>query len=156
MFLRDAGASGAEQISSIMRDNLIAFCSDDGVYLNRAAETVLEHNTLIDTAGIDSRFPESSAKVINNIVDGVIRQRDGGRLQPSGNEGSMLLGLFVGWHPARDLFVNPARLDLRWRAPPTVRPTAPGSTDLCGITRGTEARPGAFDDFNPCLSGNTR
>ena len=28
-FLRDARASGSEQISSIMRDNLIAFCSDE-------------------------------------------------------------------------------------------------------------------------------
>jgi hypothetical protein len=155
-FLRDAGASGSEQISSIMRDNLIAFCSDDGIYLNRAAETVLEHNTLIDTAGIDSRFPESSAEVINNIVDGLIRQRDGGARHAAGNEGSPLLGLFVGWHPARHLFVNPARLDLHWRSPPTLRPTTPGSTDLCGITRGTEARPGAFDDFTPCLRGDTR
>ena len=156
VFLRDAGASGREQISSIMRDNLIAFCSDDGVYLNRAAETVIEHNTMIDTAGIDSRFPESSAEVINNIVDGVIRQRDGGALHAAGNEESLLLGLFIGWHPARHLFVNPARLDLRWRAPPTLRPTTPGSTDLCGITRGPVARPGAFDDFTLCLSGDTR
>jgi hypothetical protein len=92
VFRRDDGASGAEQISSIMRDNLIAFCSDDGVYLNRAAETVLEHNTLIDTAGIDSRFPETSAEVINNIVDGVIRQRDGGRLQASAMRGRCCSG----------------------------------------------------------------
>jgi hypothetical protein len=37
-----------------------------------------------------------------------------------------------------------------------MRPTAPGSTDLCGITRSTEARPGAFDDFSPCLRVDTR
>lgn len=155
-FLRDAGASGREQISSIMRDNLIAFCSDDGIYLNRAVATVLEHNTLIDTAGIDSRFPETSAEVVNNIVDGVIRQRDGGTLHAAGNEASLLLGLFIGWHPARHLFVNPARLDLHWRAAPALRPTTPGSTDLCGTIRGIAARPGAFDDFAPCLRGDAR
>ena len=53
-------------------------------------------------------------------------------------------------------FVNPARLDLHWRAPPALRPTTPGDTDLCGITRGADARPGAFDDFTPCLRGDTR
>jgi hypothetical protein len=37
-----------------------------------------------------------------------------------------------------------------------LRPTTPGGTDLCGIARGTEARPGAFDDFTPCLRGDTR
>jgi len=155
-FRRDAGVSGREQTSSTMRDNLIAFCSDDGIYLNRAAKTVLEHNTMIDTAGIDSRFPESSAEVINNIVDGVVRQRDGGALHAAGNEGSLLLGLFIGWHPARHLFVNPARLDLHWRAPPALRPSTPGSADLCGTIRGAEARPGAFDDFTPCLRGDAR
>ena len=150
---RDGGTSGHEQTASVMRDNLIAFCSDDGIYLNRAAESVIDHNTLIDTAGVDVRFPESSAEIVDNIVDGAIRERDGGSLQAAGNIGSPLLGLFVGWHPARGLFNDPARLDLTWRSAPAAQPARPGGTDLCGVARGALTPPGAFADFVPCLHG---
>jgi len=151
-YRRDSGTSGLEQSASIMRDNLIAFCSDAGIYVNRSTGSVIESNTLIDTAGIVSRFPESSAHISNNIVDGVIRGRDGGVVTGGGNEQSSLLGLFVGWHPARALFIDPARLNLGWRDPPPLQLGEANVADLCGTVRGAMARPGAFDDFSDCLS----
>ncbi len=155
-YRRDIGKSGLEQSASIMRDNLIAFCSDVGIYLNRSAGSAIEGNTLIDTAGIVSRFPESSAEISNNIVDGVIRGRDGGGVSGGGNAQSPLLGLFLGWHPQRALFSDPARLNLAWRDPPPQQPGAPGVADLCGKVRGAMARPGAFDDFSGCLFPGSR
>jgi nitrous oxidase accessory protein NosD len=155
---RDEGRSGFEQIGGVIRDNLIASCDDDGIYLNRAARSVIDHNTLLDTAGIDARFVETSATVTANIVDGTVRARDGASLRSSDNATPFLLGLFAGWHPQRRLFADPATLDLTWRTAPARLPgDNPGvdtpRIDLCGRQRGTESAPGAFDDFARCLSG---
>ncbi|MGE4044340.1 MAG: hypothetical protein AB7F35_05770 [Acetobacteraceae bacterium] len=149
--MRDEGRSGFEQVGGVIRDNLIAFCSDVGIYVNRSARSVIEHNTLLDTAGIDVRFPESSAEVMYNLVDGVLRPRDGGVIRSRDNEAAMLLGLFLGWHPARAHFRNPAMLDLGWTTPPSpVTSDAAGRRDLCGIVRASTPRSGAFEDFAAC------
>ena len=76
-----------------------------------------------------------------------------GRSAKSGNLTSGLLGLFVGWHPHRGAFANPAKLDLSWARPPVRLPNADLSVDLCGQRRGVEAAPGAFEDFALCLAG---
>ncbi|MCW3473883.1 right-handed parallel beta-helix repeat-containing protein [Limobrevibacterium gyesilva] len=148
---RDSGRSGIEHQGGAIRDNLIAFCSDDGVYLNRAARARVEHNTLIDTAGIDARFVHSSAEISANVVDGVIRQRDQAQVQADANRSTRLLLLFLGLHPQRGLFADPAALDLAWRdAVP--RQTAPaGRRDLCGAERPGQPAAGAFEDFAACL-----
>jgi hypothetical protein len=152
-FRREGGTSGFEQIGGVIRDNLVAFCSDDGIYVNRSARSVIDHNTLLDTAGIDVRFVESSARVTRNIVDGVIRERDGGTLRAADNDTAFLPGLFAGLHPQRGLYRDPATLDLAWRtAPASVAETEPGA-DLCGHRRGGEALPGAFEDYADCLAG---
>ncbi|MBU6497499.1 MAG: hypothetical protein KGJ41_08635 [Rhodospirillales bacterium] len=147
---RHGDRSGIEQHGSVMRDNLIAFCSDVGIYLNRAANSFITHNTLLDTVGIDVRFIESSAHIHDNLVDGIIRSRDGGVVDAQRNETSPLLGLFVGWHPVRRRFMDAERLDLRWRDPPPRGPTEGSAPDLCGATRPPDPRPGAFEDFSAC------
>ncbi|HEY1413203.1 MAG TPA: hypothetical protein VGF36_13745 [Rhodopila sp.] len=126
-------------------------CDDDGIYLNRAANSVVDHNTLLDTAGIDARFPETSARVEANIVDGTVRSRNGGSIQAADNATPFLLGLFVGLHPQRSYFNAPGRLDLTWAEEPVRVPNNDLSADLCGQRRGPEAFPGAFDDFAFCL-----
>ncbi|MGE0416025.1 MAG: hypothetical protein AB7O80_04395 [Acetobacteraceae bacterium] len=147
---REMGRTGFEQIGGVIRDNLIAFCSDDGIYINRSVRSVIEHNTLLDTAGIDVRFPESSAEVIANIVDGKIASRDGGLMRAFGNESGPLLGLFVGYHPARDLFRDPAALDLHWRERPPTGQSVNGRIDLCGAPRPARPVVGAFEDWSRC------
>lgn len=147
---RDQGRSGVEQTGGVIRDNLIAFCSDVGIYVNRSARSVIEHNTLLDTAGIDVRFPESSAEITANLVDGAIRSREGGMLRQHGNEAGPVLGLFLGHHPVRDLFTDPGRLDLSWRQRPSAPGIAAGRVDLCGTLRPAQPLAGAFEDFTRC------
>ena len=73
------GVCTPEHQNGMMRNNLIVNCpADVGIYLNAATSTRLYHNTLIDTTGIDVRFPSSTADIRNNLVSGQIRNRDGG------------------------------------------------------------------------------
>jgi hypothetical protein len=149
---RDTGRSGFEQIGGAIRDNLIASCSDDGIYLNRAARSVVDHNTLLDTAGIEARFVETSAALTANIVDGAVFARDQATLRDEDNAEPYLLGLFAGWHPQRGLFTDPATLDLTWRRQPDRLPDNNPRTDLCGHRRGGDSAAGAFDDYAGCLT----
>jgi parallel beta-helix repeat protein len=152
---RDGGRSGREHDNGRISDNLIAFCSDQGIYINRARNSQIEHNTLLDTSGIEIRFPQSSADIKANIIDGTITVRDGGHLQAEFNETDSLLGLFVGWHPQRRLFVDVGRLDLMWRGDPPRTSTRYARPDLCGASRGFQPAIGAFEDFSRCLSAPT-
>jgi hypothetical protein len=147
---RDLGKSGVEQFGGVIRDNLIGFCNDVGIYVNKGLRSLIAHNTIIDTSGIGVRFGESSAEVVGNIVDGVVQTRDGGTARLRDNQIAAVLGLFVGWHPARDQFRDPARLDLRWRSRPEAISSGELRADLCGTERTGRVMPGAFEDFGRC------
>ena len=147
---RELGHSGFEQIGGVIRDNLIVSCDDDGIYLNRAARSLIDHNTLLDTAGLDARFVETSAIVTANIVDGSVRVRDGASLRAQDNVSPFLLGLFAGWHPQRGYFSDAATFDLTWRKDPDGVPDIDPRPDLCGHQRSDQSAPGAFDDFARC------
>lgn len=103
-YCRD-GRCIVEQQGGIVRGNVIAACSDDGIYLNGAAASIVEGNTLIDTGGITVRFAHSSADVRGNRVDGLVRSRDGGVIRASANATTSALSLYLGRHPIRDEFM---------------------------------------------------
>jgi hypothetical protein len=147
---RELGKTGHEQSGGVIRDNLIAFCSDVGIYVNKGHRSTIAHNTLLDTAGIGVRFAESSADVVANLVDGAVQARDGALVRASDNVGGGLLGLFLGSHPVRELFRDVARLDLRWRERPEPVTSGDLRRDLCGAERTGRVMPGAFEDFSPC------
>jgi parallel beta-helix repeat protein len=151
-FCRDGGKCITEQMNSTLRANLIASCSDDGIYLNAAARSKLLHNTLVDTGGISVRFPSSSAEIDGNLVDGIIRSRDNGILHMGDNSYLSAARLYAGSHPQRELFRDPLAFDFRWRQP-AARRTVEGESvpDLCGDARSGRPRYGAFDDFAGCL-----
>lgn len=67
-----------EHLDGVMRNNLIVNCSDVGVYLNRASNTRLLFNTLIDTNGVDFRFVTTSGLAQGNLLGSVVRSRDQG------------------------------------------------------------------------------
>jgi parallel beta-helix repeat protein len=152
-FCRDGGKCITEQADSTLRANLIASCSDDGIYLNAAARSKLIHNTLVDTGGIAVRFPTSSAELDGNLVDGIIRSRDGGILHLGDNRATSAARLYAGSHPQRELFRDPLAFDFRWREPAGRRELhGEPVPDLCGKLRSAAPRYGAFDDFAECLS----
>lgn len=142
-----------EQDRGVIRANLIVGCSDAGIYLNRAADSRIEDNTLIDTGGIDVRYPASSALVDGNLVDGAIRSRDGGLLRLGDNRSAPVWQSYLGWHPVRALFAAPARGDFGWAGAAPIRSgsgAATPSVDLCGATRAPARALGAFEDFGAC------
>lgn len=64
----------------VMRHNVVLNCPRDaGVYVNRAAHTRLERNTLYDSLGVDVRFPESQATLAGNVLSAGVLERDGGK-----------------------------------------------------------------------------
>lgn len=102
-YCRD-GRCIVEQDRGVLSRNLVAACSDDGIYLNGAAHSEVTANTLIDTGGITVRFANSSADVSENVVDGLVRSRDGGVIRTNANETTSALSLYLGRHPVRDSF----------------------------------------------------
>lgn len=98
-----------EHVGGIMRNNLIVNCSDVGIYLNNAQSSVLLHNTLSNTSGIDVRFANSSADARGNLIfGGAIRNRDGGISTSTGNLTATLADL-ASW------FVNASSGDFSLR-----------------------------------------
>jgi MYXO-CTERM domain-containing protein len=75
----DAGVPcSIEHQDGVMRNNIIAHCSDVGIYLNRSKNTKVLNNTLVDTSGIDFRFETTSGVADGNVFAGKIHDRDGG------------------------------------------------------------------------------
>ncbi len=140
-----------EQDGGVIHSNLIASCSDDGIYLNRAAASQVTHNTVLDTSGITVRFAASSADVEGNLVDGVIRNRDDSVLRAIDNLTTGLTRSYLGWHPVRNLYRQAAELDLGWQhRPPRRDASEPSSPDLCAAVRPSRPVYGAFEDFSAC------
>ena len=140
-----------EQQNGIIRGNLIASCSDDGIYLNRAAASTILHNTLIDTAGIEVRFPTSSAIIEGNLIDGQIRTRAGARMQALDNLDTPTSSLFMGSHPVRRLFDAHVTNSTGTTMPHRAADRVVDVPDLCGHTTNGPRAYGAFADFSGCM-----
>lgn len=149
-YCRD-GRCLTEHDGGTISNNLIAFCSDDGIYLNRAAAARVTHNTLLDTAGITVRFAVSSADLEGNLIDGMIRSRDDGVVRATDNLVGGILGSYLGWHSVRDLYRQAYVLELSWQGTPPRRDSDPlNELDLCKAKRTERPVYGAFDDFTGC------
>jgi len=148
-YCRD-GRCITEQEEGVIRNNLIASCSDVGIYVNSGARSRIVHNTLLDTAGIDVRFAESSADIEGNLIDGGIRSRNGGQVRADDNLATPVGLLYLGMHPQRGRFIAPANFDLRWNGEAPRRAVAGPVPDLCGAGRPAQAAYGAFEDFRSC------
>ncbi|HEY0060988.1 MAG TPA: right-handed parallel beta-helix repeat-containing protein [Telluria sp.] len=142
-----------EQEKSEIRANLIAACSDDGIYLNSAAASKVTHNTLLDTGGIQVRFPASSADIEGNLIDGAIRARNGGAMRLVDNRTTPISLLYLGYHPVRSLFANAPAFNFSWNGEPPKRERgADFVPDLCGAVRASSLAYGAFDDIAACFT----
>ncbi len=80
------GKCTREQERGILRNNIILDCPNDvGVYLNKSADTMIHNNLIMNTRGIDVRFPQSNARILNNIIDGRILARSQSAYTARGN-----------------------------------------------------------------------
>lgn len=145
-----------EQDQGVIQSNLVASCSDAGIYLNSAARSRVLHNTLLDTTGIEARFAVTTADVEGNLVDGQIVGRKGALLRLSENRATAAAALFVGQHPVRRLFDTDGAAALTWReVPPRRAAPTPALPDLCATMRPTLAALGAFEDLSTCQNQPT-
>jgi hypothetical protein len=155
------GSCEREHTGGVIRNNIIARCPVDvGIYLNRAARTSIHNNFLLDTQGIDVRFATSSATLSENLIDGRIRNRDGGKHRATNNlitgDCNPLTRLWRHCDPAEWLR-RPDRGDLylvdggpilgRGAAIPR------GPADFCGRTRSATADIGPiqYSEGSACL-----
>ena len=141
-----------EHEGGTMQANLVAACSDAGIYVNSSAGTRVLDNTLLDTAGVQVRFPESTAELDGNMIDGPVTARNGAALRMGDNRSSAIAALYAGLHAQRAWFAAPAALNLRWNGDAPRRAARTASLDLCGVPRPAAAAYGAFEDFSACLA----
>lgn len=126
------GTCDPEHQGGVMRNNIIASCSDVGVYINEGKDVVVEHNTLYDTSGIDARFASTTATIRHNVLMGRIRERDGGTATLTNNLDQLSAADF------ERIFVDPANLDFTLATRDELLDAATGSvvtTDYCGRQR---------------------
>ncbi len=123
-----------EHDGGTMRNNIIASCSDVGIYINRGKATKLLHNTLIATSGIDFRFDTTTGEAHGNLLAGKINPRNGGTFSGTDNLTGQMPSDFAGW------YMNPTMGDLRLKGAPTALlgkvATTTVTDDYCARMRG--------------------
>jgi parallel beta-helix repeat protein len=124
-----------EHEGGTMRNNIIANCTDVGIYLNRSKNTQILHNTLVATSGIDFRFATTSGVAHGNVMAGKIRMRDSGTFMGSDNLTEVADADFLA------LYMDPHKGDLRLKGPITaIKAKATMQTvtdDYCNRPRGS-------------------
>lgn len=139
-FCRDK-ACKAEFFTGLVANNIVAHCNDFGIDVFRSGLITIAHNTLINTAGIDVRESPATAHLYGNLVEGMVRARNGAKAKNEMNEAVSLL----------DVFQGADQLNLRWRNQPGKIPSLPLVTnDFCKRDRSDGTFPGAFDEELPC------
>ncbi len=89
-----------EHTGGVMRNNVVVNCSDVAIYLNRAANTRVLFNTLIQTSGVDYRYASSSGEAHGNVLTGVVRTRDGASVTSGTNMANVSAATFASWYTA--------------------------------------------------------
>ncbi|AKF85325.1 hypothetical protein MFUL124B02_11290 [Myxococcus fulvus 124B02] len=125
-----------EHSDGIIRNNIVANCSDVAVYLNRAARTQVLFNTFIGTTGVDFRYASSTGEAHGNVLSSVIRNRDSGRFTAGTNLTNVATGTWTSW------YVAPVQGDLTLKGPVTqlvgaAAPRASVTEDFCQRPRPT-------------------
>jgi hypothetical protein len=125
-------AAAIEHTDGVIRNNVLMRFNDVAIYLNDAPGSLIHHNLIYDAAGIDVRFA-STATIVNNIMAGTIRNRDGGSSTSTSNLTGVTAATFAQW------FVDPARADFGLRDGRAIvnlaTPLASVTDDFCGTGR---------------------
>ena len=89
-----------EHTDGVIRNNIVANCSDVAVYLNKATNTRVLFNTFISTTGVDYRFAASTGEAHGNVLSSVIRIRDSGTFTAGTNQTNVTTTTFANWYVA--------------------------------------------------------
>lgn len=125
-----------EHTDGILRNNIIATCTDVGIYINRGKNTRVLYNTLVGTSGVDYRFATTTGEAHGNVLESAIRARDGAMFTNVENMMNVPAATLTGWYKA------PASGDLRIAGDVSAlvgkgTPIATLSDDYCARARGT-------------------
>ena len=131
---------GSEFEDGVVQDNIVAHCNDAGVDINTSVRTLVQGNTLINTAGVQLRGEPSTAMVRHNLMDGDVRHRPGSTVELDGNE----IGDTTTW------FADADALDLRWASMPGADRSGRSEPDFCGRPRTDGSPVGALSSAGPC------
>lgn len=153
------GKCRQEHSRGIIRNNVIMNCPNDvGVYLNKSADTLIHNNLLIDTRGIDIRYPESTATILSNVIDGRILARAESHFTARGNITSTFKAAVNGL-VSSDLFADPETGNLTITDEEALKtsgtPVSAAARDICGRDYPSEhAQVGPFlvDDRARCFT----
>ncbi len=141
------GKTDVEHTGGIMRNNVIMHCKDAGIYLNKAADTFISHNLLYKTMGIDVRFPQSTARIENNLLTARISDRDGGTSIRSNN--LMLKNRLLKKPDSDTYFANPDMTDFSLNQGATIIdkgiPSQSVFEDICNRPRDDKPDIGPFE-----------
>ncbi len=106
-----------EHSNGIIRNNIIMNCANDvGIYINKGTNSLISHNTLYNTIGIDVRFKESSVTINNNVLSGRIKVRSDARIVQSSNNSVLSRSWLTAAEPLDDLFYAPVNGDFTWQS----------------------------------------
>lgn len=109
------GACGFEQRGGVVRANIIANCADAGIYLRNAPDSRVENNLVYATRGIEGRFADTRATIVNNIVDGRLIGWAGATLNEASNLSSRWRAATLG-RVSEGVLADPRRGDMAFRS----------------------------------------
>jgi parallel beta-helix repeat protein len=136
------GRCDNEHEGGTIRNNIIAGCSDVGIYLNKATNARVHNNLIYRTRGVDGRFPETSAALKNNIIDGRVLARDGAKILEKSNLRGRLKAVTLS-STAESVLADPGAGAFGFSTPSNAAaqgsPVTPAGEDLCGRVRDQSA-----------------
>lgn len=137
----EEGSCRTEHRNGKMFNNIIVNCpADVGIYINKGENIQIYNNTLFNTKGIDVRFDSSKVDLRNNLLDGKIRKRNGGKATLSHN---IQQGNLAAW------FKDGGKLDFTLvdgeKFVDKGESITSISDDFCAKTRGTKYDIGALE-----------
>ncbi|MDC0609976.1 hypothetical protein OAP63_04530 [Vibrio sp.] len=150
---------------TIIRNNIILHCSDVGIYVNNGKDSMINNNTMYNTLGIDLRFKDSSAVVVNNIFSGHLKERDGAQILSSIGNKIFPRDFFTNGEELNHVFLSPdignlkiidPDFDIHSEAVPYPLNNQINVVDFCGkaVTEKDQFI-GAFNERNGCFPEDT-
>ncbi|WP_375757517.1 chondroitinase-B domain-containing protein [Corallococcus exercitus] len=90
-----------EHTDGIIRNNIVANCSDAAVYLNKAANTRVLFNTFVGNGlGVDFRYAASTGQATGNVMASSVRNREGSTGTFTANRTGVANATFESWYVA--------------------------------------------------------